>query len=62
MGRHGNLLDGGLDIVEAAFQLFAEELAYVSKQTNKRLRITANNAFAASWIMPRMPSLQALYP
>lgn len=41
---------------------FVEGLAAVSSHSNQRLRITATNAFAARWIVPRMPSWRISHP
>lgn len=41
---------------------FAEGMAAVSTPSNQRLRITATNAFAARWLVPRMPSWRLSHP
>lgn len=49
------LISQGLDLFEAGF-------SSVSIPAHQRLRITATNAFAARWIVPRMPSWLARHP
>ncbi len=41
---------------------FAQGMAAISSPSNQRLRITATNAFAARWIVPRMPSWRSSHP
>ena len=48
--------------VAQGLDLFAEGLASVVEPVGKRLRITATNAFAARWIMPRMASWRESHP
>ncbi|MEO7383277.1 MAG: LysR substrate-binding domain-containing protein [Paracoccaceae bacterium] len=48
--------------ISAGLDLFAEGLASAPDLTNKRLRVTATNAFAARWIMPRMPTWREAHP
>lgn len=51
-----------LPFISRGLEQFAEGLATVSVASVKRLRITATNAFAARWIVPRMPSWRNSYP
>ena len=51
-----------LPAISQGLDLFAEGLALASDMTNKRLRVTATNAFAARWIMPRMPTWRQAHP
>lgn len=51
-----------LPSIGQGLDLFAEGLASVSEPATQRLRVTATNAFAARWIVPRMPSWRASYP
>jgi LysR family glycine cleavage system transcriptional activator len=48
--------------VAQGLDLFAEGLASVVEPVGQRLRITATNAFAARWIMPRMASWRESHP
>lgn len=51
-----------LPSISAGLDHFAEGMAAVSTPSNQRLRITATNAFAARWIVPRMPSWRLSHP
>jgi LysR family glycine cleavage system transcriptional activator len=49
--------------IRDGFQAFADALATVrTGSTGGRLRITATNAFAARWLVPRLPSWRAAHP
>ncbi len=48
--------------ISKGLDLFVEGLALVVAPVGQRLRITATNAFAARWIMPRMASWRERYP
>jgi LysR family transcriptional regulator, glycine cleavage system transcriptional activator len=48
--------------VAQGLDLLAEGLASVVDPVGQRLRITATNAFAARWIMPRMASWREKHP
>lgn len=49
--------------VRDAFAAMAEALSDVRSTTaSGRLRITATNAFAARWLVPRLPSWRKVYP
>lgn len=49
-------------MVRDGFELFAEALAKVRGGTSGKLRITTTNAFAARWLVPRLPGWRAQYP
>ena len=50
-------------VIRNGFQSFADVLAIVRPiATGGRLRITATNAFAARWLVPRLPNWRAEYP
>ncbi|MCW5703028.1 MAG: LysR substrate-binding domain-containing protein [Bradyrhizobium sp.] len=50
-------------VVRDGFEIFAEALAKVSRGTaGGKLRITATNAFAARWLVPRLPLWRAMHP
>ncbi len=50
-------------VIRDGFQTFADVLATVRPSaTAGRLRITATNAFAARWLVPRLPSWRAAHP
>jgi len=50
-------------VVRDGFETFAEALARVrGGATSGRLRITATNAFAARWLVPRLPDWRASHP
>ncbi|MEO8244970.1 MAG: LysR substrate-binding domain-containing protein [bacterium] len=51
-----------LPAISQGLDLFAEGLALATNLANKRLRVTATNAFAVRWIMPNMPSWLAIHP
>lgn len=51
-----------LPSISQGLDLFMQGLAAVSDPANQRLRVTATNAFAARWIVPRMPSWRAIFP
>lgn len=49
--------------IRDGFEAFADALTRVrSGATGGRLRITATNAFAARWLLPRLPHWRAAYP
>lgn len=48
--------------ISQGLDLFAEGLASVAEPSNQRLRLTATNAFAARWLVPRMPSWRTNQP
>jgi LysR family transcriptional regulator, glycine cleavage system transcriptional activator len=50
-------------VVRDGFEIFAEALAKVrGGTTSGKLRITATNAFAARWLVPRLPDWRASHP
>ncbi|QHP68121.1 LysR family transcriptional regulator [Bradyrhizobium sp. LCT2] len=50
-------------VIRDGFQTFADVLANVRPgMTGGRLRITATNAFAARWLVPRLPNWRAAHP
>ena len=50
-------------VVRDGFEAFADVLAAVrAGATSGRLRITATNAFAARWLVPRLPDWRAAHP
>ena len=50
-------------VIRDGFQTFADVLATVRPgATGGRLRITATNAFAARWLVPRLPNWRAAHP
>jgi LysR family glycine cleavage system transcriptional activator len=50
-------------VVRDGFQAFADTLLWVrAGTTGERLRITATNAFAARWLVPRLPDWRAALP
>lgn len=50
-------------VVRDGFEVFAEALAKVrGGATTGKLRITATNAFAARWLVPRLPNWRASHP
>src|SRR6185503_11066558 len=50
-------------VIHDGFEAFADALTAVrSGATGGRLRITATNAFAARWLVPRLPNWRAAYP
>jgi LysR family glycine cleavage system transcriptional activator len=50
-------------VVRDGFEVFAEALAGVrGGATSGKLRITATNAFAARWLVPRLPDWRASHP
>ena len=50
-------------VVREGFVAFAEALSTVrSGQANRRLRLTATNAFAARWLVPRLPKWHEAHP
>jgi LysR family glycine cleavage system transcriptional activator len=50
-------------VVRDGFEVFAEALARVrGGATTGKLRITATNAFAARWLVPRLPDWRAGHP
>ena len=50
-------------VIRDGFQTFADVLATVrAGATGGRLRITATNAFAARWLVPRLPNWRAAHP
>ena len=50
-------------VVRDGFETFADVLATVrAGATGGRLRITATNAFAARWLVPRLPNWRAAHP
>jgi len=50
-------------VVRDGFEVFAEALAKVRGETTSgKLRITATNAFAARWLVPRLPDWRAGHP
>ena len=50
-------------VVRDGFEAFADALAIVrTGATGGRLRITATNAFAARWLVPRLPAWRAAHP
>ena len=51
-----------LPSISMGLDQFAEGIASVSETGNQRLRITATNAFAARWLVPRMPSWRSNHP
>lgn len=51
-----------LPSISQGLDLFAEGFSSISEPSNQRLRVTATNAFAARWIVPRMPSWRASNP
>ncbi|WP_227751796.1 LysR substrate-binding domain-containing protein [Tabrizicola oligotrophica] len=51
-----------LSRVSKGLDLFAEGFEAISDRQQQRLKVTATNAFAARWLMPRVPSWRALRP
>ena len=51
-----------LPTISQGLDLFADGLATVTSPASKRLRITATNAFASRWIMPRMSEWRTIHP
>jgi LysR family transcriptional regulator, glycine cleavage system transcriptional activator len=50
-------------VVRDGFETFAEALTTVrAGASTGRLRITATNAFAARWLVPRLPNWRDAYP
>jgi LysR family glycine cleavage system transcriptional activator len=50
-------------VLRDGFEAFADVLARVRSNTmGGRLRITATNAFAARWLLPRLPNWRAAHP
>ena len=50
-------------VVRDGFETFAEALSTVREgASSERLRITATNAFAARWLLPRLPRWREAYP
>jgi LysR family glycine cleavage system transcriptional activator len=50
-------------VVRDGFEIFAEALAKVrGGATSGKLRITATNAFAARWLVPRLPDWRVSHP
>ena len=50
-------------VIRDGFEAFADVLATVrAGATGGRLRITATNAFAARWLVPRLPNWRAAHP
>jgi LysR family glycine cleavage system transcriptional activator len=50
-------------VIREGFEAFADALTAVrSGAAGGRLRITATNAFAARWLVPRLPDWRAAYP
>jgi LysR family transcriptional regulator, glycine cleavage system transcriptional activator len=50
-------------VVRDGFEAFAEALSTVrAGAASGRLRVTATNAFAARWLVPRLPMWRAAYP
>lgn len=50
-------------VIRDGFEAFADALAAVrSGPAGGRLRVTATNAFAARWLVPRLPHWRAAYP
>lgn len=50
-------------VIRDGFEVFAEALASVRGGTSSgRLRITVTNAFAARWLVPRLPDWRASHP
>ncbi|MET4273814.1 MULTISPECIES: LysR substrate-binding domain-containing protein [unclassified Bradyrhizobium] len=50
-------------VIRDGFQTFGDVLATVrAGATGGRLRITATNAFAARWLVPRLPNWRAAHP
>ena len=50
-------------VVREGFEAFADALTAIrSGVTGGRLRITATNAFAARWLVPRLPNWRAAHP
>ena len=50
-------------VIRDGFQTFADVLATVrAGTTGGRVRITATNAFAARWLVPRLPNWRAAHP
>lgn len=50
-------------VIRDGFQTFADVLATMRPgATGGRLRITATNAFAARWLVPRLPNWRAAHP
>lgn len=51
-----------LPSIAAGLDRFAEGMALVIAAPSERLRITSTNAFAALWLMPRLPAWRAAHP
>src|SRR3954452_7278768 len=50
-------------VIRDGFETFGDVLATVrAGATGGRLRITATNAFAARWLVPRLPNWRAAHP
>jgi LysR family glycine cleavage system transcriptional activator len=50
-------------VIRAGFDSFAEALAIVRNgAVSPKLRVTATNAFAGRWLLPRLPLWRAAYP
>lgn len=49
-------------VIRDGFQTFADALATTRPGTAGRLRITATNAFAARWLVPRLPAWRTEQP
>jgi LysR family glycine cleavage system transcriptional activator len=48
--------------VHDGFELFSEGLAKVRTGSAGHLRITATNAFAVRWLLPRLPNWRSIHP
>jgi LysR family transcriptional regulator, glycine cleavage system transcriptional activator len=49
-------------VIRDGFSQFAGTLSGIRGNTGERLRITATNAFAVRWLLPRLPQWRALHP